>query len=181
MIMKGTSAASLLLLGLVANSAAFAQEPAATATQSKLESCYLKGISEQVKCGQLAVPENYELPNGRQISINYAVLPAVSESKKNDPLLILAGGPGQAATELAAMINRMFSDIRRQRDILLIDQRGTGKSNPLSCAIDHVDELVKTDDDMHLDQMAADCLAQYPDTDLTQYHSVNAIRDFEAV
>lgn len=188
---KGISALALLLGGTLyigTPEAVFAasqddanQESPALQQQEKLTSCYLKNISEQVLCGSLMVPENYDQPEQRQISINYAVLPAVSENKKADPLLLLAGGPGQAATELAAMINRMFSDVRKQRDILLIDQRGTGKSNPLSCELSHVDELVKADDDIDLARIAGECLAQYKDEDLTQYHTVNAIRDFEAV
>jgi pimeloyl-ACP methyl ester carboxylesterase len=179
---KGISVIGTLLASLASINVANADETAATnASQTPLASCYLKNISEQVLCGELAVPENYDQPEGRQITINYAVLPAVSENKKADPLLILAGGPGQAATELAAMINRMFSDVRKQRDILLIDQRGTGKSNPLGCELSHVDELVKADDDIQLDRIAGECLAQFSEEDLTQYHTVNAIRDFEAV
>ncbi|WP_417656419.1 alpha/beta hydrolase [Pseudidiomarina aestuarii] len=177
-----------LPLVLLACFGALAILPSSVAAQSsaqpnptQLEGCYLRNISEQVQCGQIMVPENYDRPDGRQIPINFAVLPAVSESKAPDPLLILAGGPGQAATDLASMIDRIFKDVRRKRDILLIDQRGTGKSNPLSCEVDHMDELVKTDDDMQLDQMAGECLARYDETDLTQYHSVNAIRDFERV
>lgn len=155
--------------------------PAHAQAAAKLESCYLPRIKEQVLCGQLQVPEDYEQPSARQISINYAVLPAIREIKKPDPLVILAGGPGQAATELAAMIDRVFSDVRKQRDIVLIDQRGTGKSNPLSCQLSYVDELVKADDDVELTRIAGECLAQFNDIDLTQYHTVNAVRDFEAV
>lgn len=143
--------------------------------------CYIDGIAERIRCGSIQVPENYDQPEGRQIPIHYAVLPAVQEGSRDDPLLILAGGPGQAATELAPMMNRMFTQVRQQRDILLIDQRGTGQSNPLACEVERADELVRADDEQALDQMAAECLAQYPDTDLTQYHTVNAIRDFEAV
>src|SRR5690606_8591995 len=188
---KGISALAIVLGGTLyfnfANVAqAATQDTAAESTspasqQAPLTSCYLKNISEQVLCGTLMVPENYEQPEVRQIPINYAVLPAVSENKKADPLLILAGGPGQAATELAAMINRMFSDVRKQRDILLIDQRGTGKSNPLGCELSHVDELVKADDDTDVSRMIGECLAKFTEEDLTQYRTVNAIRDFEAV
>ncbi|RUO70966.1 alpha/beta hydrolase [Pseudidiomarina salinarum] len=167
---------SLLLL---LASSAVAEPQNARLTQ--LEGCYLDGIEERVQCGSLQVPENYDQPEGRTIAINFAVLPAISESKAADPLLILAGGPGQAATELAPMIDRIFKDVRRQRDILLIDQRGTGKSNPLSCELNHVEELVKADDDVELAQMASDCASKYTQVDLTQYHTVNAIRDFEAV
>ncbi|MDN7134409.1 alpha/beta hydrolase [Pseudidiomarina terrestris] len=177
------SIAPLLLAAAVASFATHAQDAAAPvpSAQVELESCYLKDISEQLRCGTLQVPENYDAPDGRTIGINFAVLPAVRESKQDDPLLILAGGPGQAATELGSMIARIFQNVRQQRDILLIDQRGTGGSNPLSCAMSHVEELVKADDAIDLAEMAESCLAKFTDVDLTQYHTVNAIRDFEAV
>jgi pimeloyl-ACP methyl ester carboxylesterase len=174
---------SALLFSPVTMAMADADQPAraAAVNTSKLAGCYLKNISERVLCGTLTVPENYEFPQGTTIALNFAVLPAVSENKKPDPLLILAGGPGQAATELAAMIDRIFKDVRRQRDILLIDQRGTGKSAPLSCVLNHVEEIAKTDEQTNLEAIARDCLVQFEDRDLTQYHSVNAIRDFEQV
>lgn len=182
--MKTVMASWLLFAGFLSASV-LAQEQATSAVQEQpalqLEQCYLENISERVQCGTLTVPENYAEPLGRTIDINFAVLPAISENKKPDPLLILAGGPGQAATELAAMINRIFQSVREQRDILLIDQRGTGKSAPLACDLNNVEELVKTDDAIDLAKIASDCLANYEERDLTQYHTVNAIRDFEAV
>lgn len=170
------------LLGVIfCLAAGWSFTPVHAQPSSALESCYLARISEQVFCGQIQVPEDYEQPSLRQITINYAVLPAIRENKKADPLVILAGGPGQAATELAAMVNRVFAEVRKQRDIVLIDQRGTGKSNPLACEVNQVDELVKTDNDRDLAQIARECLAQFEQMDLIQYHTVNAIRDFEAV
>lgn len=153
-------------------------EPVGTLNQ---EQCYLKGISEQLNCGSVRVPENYDAPEARSLAIHYVILPAVSENKKPDPLVILAGGPGQAATELAAMIDRMFRDVRQQRDIVLIDQRGTGRSDPLACEMSYVEELVKTDDEIDLAELSQQCLETHAGRDLTQYHTVNAIRDFEAV
>lgn len=143
--------------------------------------CFVDGIDTRVQCGKVWVPENYDAPDAKQIPIRYVVLPAVQEGAKADPLLILAGGPGQAATELAAGMNQIFTEVRKQRDIVLIDQRGTGESNPLQCELSRVDELVQPDDELDLAEVAAACLAKYPDTDMTQYHTVNAIRDFEAV
>lgn len=181
--MKTFMAPWLLLTGLI-SVPGMAQEPQAASaetTKLELEQCYLNNISEQVRCGTLNVPENYSQPDGRRLALHFAVLPAVSENKKPDPLVILAGGPGQAATELAAMVNRIFQSVRQQRDIVLIDQRGTGQSAPLACEMSHVEELVKADDDIDLAQVASDCLANYEERDLTQYHTVNAIRDFEAV
>lgn len=149
--------------------------------EDKNEGCYIKGFSERLTCGFVAVPENYEQPEGKQIDIHYAIIPSIQENAQPDPLLILAGGPGQAATELTPMIARIFADVRKQRDIVLIDQRGTGKSNPLSCDVNRPDELVRSDDEQALDEVAAECLAQYPDVDVAQYNTPNAIRDFERV
>ncbi|MGM0481728.1 MAG: alpha/beta hydrolase [Pseudomonadota bacterium] len=154
---------------------------AAEASDASMEPCFIDGVDEQLQCGFVSVPENYQQPDERTLRIHYAILPAVTEAKKTDPLLILAGGPGQAATELAPMITRMFKQVRKQRDILLIDQRGTGKSNALSCDIEHADELIRADDEQDLEQMARDCRQQYTHTDLTQYNTLNSIRDFEQV
>ncbi|RUO62527.1 alpha/beta hydrolase [Pseudidiomarina insulisalsae] len=179
--MKTLIAPLVLFSGLITLNVQAQEAPTHSTKALQQQQCYLKDISEQLRCGTLTVPENYAEPEGRSIDIHFAVLPAISENKKPDPLVILAGGPGQAATELAAMINRIFQTVRQQRDILLIDQRGTGKSAPLSCEVNHVEELVKADDDLDLAAMARDCLQQYDERDLTQYHTVNAIRDFEAV
>ena len=176
-VIKLTTLLLAVPLTLLSNATVAAPDAAAT----KLSGCYLENISEQVLCGTLAVPENYDLADGPSITLNFAVLPAISDNKKPDPLVILAGGPGQAATELAAAINRIFQDLRRQRDIVLIDQRGTGKSAPLSCELNQLDELAKTDEQQDLEGLARECLAQFDGRDLTQYHSINAIRDFEQV
>ena len=72
-------------------------------------------------------------PDGRRIVIFAAVLPANTLTPKDDPFVILAGGPGQAASHLAPFASRL-TEIRRTRDIVLIDQRGTGRSSPLTCA-----------------------------------------------
>ena len=47
--------------------------------------------------------------------------------------MFLAGGPGQAAVELAPSLRQAFTEVRKTRDLILVDQRGTGKSNPLQC------------------------------------------------
>lgn len=173
--MKQWMALSLLALSLIPHSG-----QAQTKT-SEASSCYLPGVQEKLHCGTVSVPENYEQADGKHIGIHYAILPAVQEGSQSDPMLILAGGPGQAATELAPMIARMFKAVRQKRDILLIDQRGTGKSHPLECDIERPDELIRADDEQDLSALSRECQAQYPDTDTTQYHTVNAVKDFERV
>ncbi|MGH8151093.1 MAG: alpha/beta hydrolase [Steroidobacteraceae bacterium] len=90
----------------------------------------------EAECGRLAVPENPAAPRGRQIELFIARVPAVSLRKRPDPLFVLAGGPGQAATTFYAEAAASFARIHRDRDIILVDQRGTGRSNGLFCNID---------------------------------------------
>jgi len=151
----------------------------------KLKNCHLKGIKEQVKCGRLLVPENYQKTDGVNISLNVAVLPAIDNSDHKTPFMFLAGGPGQAAVELAPQLKLALNDIRKTRDIILVDQRGTGKSNPLKC--DEVEpknvySLLQADfDSDEVKECLATIAKELPKADLSQYNSENAIRDFDAV
>lgn len=79
----------------------------------------------------IRVPENRALPHGRQIDLNVVIVPA--RQKSREALFILQGGPGQAATMLTEFYAKTFEGIRDDRNIVLIDQRGTGKSNGLKC------------------------------------------------
>lgn len=87
----------------------------------------------QARCGRLPVPENPAAPQGRQIDLRVAVVPAISTHARPDPLFVLAGGPGMAATSFYASVAPVFARIHRDRDIVLLDQRGTGGSNALDC------------------------------------------------
>lgn len=97
-----------------------------------LEPCKIQGVSGEVRCGSLEVYENREGASGPRIQLKIVLLSAETK-KEPDPLFILAGGPGQAATENAAFFGRTFAQVRRTRDIVLVDQRGTGGSNGLEC------------------------------------------------
>lgn len=145
-----------------------------------LESCHLGEIRSQVNCGKLQVPENYQQPQGTQISINFAILPAIDNSKAKTPLMFLAGGPGQAAVELATGLNRVFREVRKTRDIILVDQRGTGESSALSCELEDEEDVYKLLPEELEAQDIKDCISQFKG-DVSQYNSENAIRDFDAV
>lgn len=142
--------------------------------------CHVRGLDEQVECATLMVPENYSQPAGQQIALNIVRLPAVSSGAAADPLFFLAGGPGQAATELAGPLAQIFRDVRQTRDIVFIDQRGTGKSNPLQCEISVLSDLVLPDEDIDFAAAMAACAENFS-ADFSQYTTVNAIRDFDAV
>ena len=98
-----------------------------------LSSCQLPGIAEKAKCGVVEVPENPLKPDGRKLGISVAVLPATQGPALPDPILILMGGPGEDAISAAADFAGVLAAVRRDRDVLLIDQRGTGKSARLGC------------------------------------------------
>jgi pimeloyl-ACP methyl ester carboxylesterase len=74
------------------------------------------------------------------------VLLALEPNKQADPLFMLQGGPGDAPSFNARFYSRVFHDIRRTRDLVLVDLRGTGKSGALTCP-----ELAKPDADGNFD------------------------------
>lgn len=89
--------------------------------------------SEKARCGTLSVPENRAQANGRRIKLSIAVLPARAANPKPDPLFFIAGGPGENAIDGYFSEPGAFDLIRKQRDIVLVDQRGTGQSHSLDC------------------------------------------------
>ena len=96
--------------------------------------CSIDGLPDDVQCATLSVWENRETRAGRRIPLNIVVVPALALPREPDPLFVLAGGPGQAATSLIQPFFRN-RELRLHRDIVFVDQRGTGGSNPLNCAL----------------------------------------------
>jgi pimeloyl-ACP methyl ester carboxylesterase len=87
----------------------------------------------EAQCATLSVPENYSEPDGRKIELAIALVLADGEAEP-DPIVMIAGGPGQSALQSYPLVDRAFADARRHRNVLLIDARGTGSSHPLKCA-----------------------------------------------
>ena len=102
--------------------------------------CWLEGLATEARCKTVEVLEDRQDPEGRRIGLRVAVIPARNRNVEPDPLFLLAGGPGLAATESLPPIAAMLSEVRRERDLVLVDQRGTGGSNPLECLPDTLDE-----------------------------------------
>ena len=99
---------------------------------SLLERCELPGSPEPLLCGSIEVPEDRSRPGGRKLGLKVVVVPAQSTDPPDDPVFVFEGGPGGAATKRA--IGSVYAGPVRRRDIVLVDQRGTGGSNPLDCA-----------------------------------------------
>ncbi len=148
-----------------------------------LESCHLAvpqfPLRIAAKCTELAVPENPDDPDGPSIQLSIAVLPATSRASAPDPLVFITGGPGQSALDSYVSVGPAFSRINRSRDIVLVDQRGTGASNALRCTTpDDFNELNASPDQRRA--WLADCLAALPG-DPRYYTTSVAVRDLDAV
>lgn len=170
------SVSTLSLVALIHSEKAYAQNNLSNTL--KIEECHIDGIKAQVKCATLEVSENYQQPTGKKISLNAVILPAMDNSENKTPLFFLAGGPGQAASELASALNKRYSTIRNTRDIVLIDQRGTGKSNPLQCEDTVGMDVYSLAPEDFSAREVTNCLAEF-NNDLSQFNTENAIRDFE--
>ncbi len=98
------------------------------------------------RCGMLEVAENPAEPSGATIRLSIAVVPALNRRSTAPPLFLLAGGPGQAATDLYTSYAGAFARINRTHAIVLVDQRGTGRSAPLDCP--YPDDWQESTDDL---------------------------------
>lgn len=134
--MKHTRLFPLLLLALTLTACAIGGQAEARQPAIPLATCRLNG-GVMAQCGELLVYEDRAAAAGRQIALNIAVVPATGSSNvvEDDPLFLLAGGPGQAAVETFPLALSVFADVNRNRDIVLVDQRGTGESNGLNCEV----------------------------------------------
>jgi len=120
--------AILLLLTLQSASAVRQNKP-----KLVLNDCQIKGFSGKAKCGAYDVYENRTTKTGRKITLKIVLLPATSDQREPDPFVYFAGGPGSAASDDASGIAPAFPQILAHRDMLFVDQRGTGGSHPLDC------------------------------------------------
>lgn len=98
-----------------------------------LKPCEIENVPGKKLCGTYSVPENRTTKEGRKIDLKIVVFLATGSSPQPDPMVYIPGGPGSSATEDAPYLARAFEKIREQRDLLFVDQRGTGGSNPLNC------------------------------------------------
>jgi pimeloyl-ACP methyl ester carboxylesterase len=170
----------LILLVLIAAACAPQAQSTTGPKRIDLTDCVLSspGVQNQVeaKCGSLTVPEDPSNPQSRQIDLNLAVVPAIKRSPEPDPLFVLAGGPGQAITEVFPALSSTLFRIHEERDIVLVDQRGTGKSNPLRC-LDPEDETLQDEEAITLLKACPETL----DADLTKYTTDIAMQDLDKV
>ena len=153
------------------------------ASELMLEDCRISagpgfpGI--KARCGDFERPLDPDHADGETIILRVAVVPALSLDPEPDPVVPLAGGPGQGAIQFYTGYSGAFEPLRRNRDILLVDQRGTGRSAPLTCELG--EEMLEGSiaDDEAL-RVTRECLDQLP-YDPRFFTTSVAVRDLDAV
>ena len=126
--------AIIVALGLAAASCGGHPAPAASAppvNSLTVKSCMVEGLA--ARCGTLIVPEDRLTGQGRTIPVRFVVFPATGRQRAPDPVVYFAGGPGDSAVgEIPSQLDAVLGLIQN-RDLVFIDQRGTGGSNGLTC------------------------------------------------
>jgi len=136
-------------------------------------------------CTPFQVPENWDKPDGRRIDLKLAIVRSDAQVAERDLVVFLAGGPGQAATETYPRVQSGFGPLLKHRNLILLDQRGTGSSHPLSCKESPTDVDTAQVNELDLDrvrELTRACLTEIQaKSDPAQYTTSAAVRDLEAV
>lgn len=131
-------------------------------------------------CGRLEVPVDPSAQGGRKIELFVARIPAFGAEPSRDPLLLITGGPGQSTVDFYLEQRGAFEAARRDRDLILVDQRGTGRSaEGFACAVP--EELsLDTAGAAELGRVVDSCVVGLRE-DPRFYTTSVAVRDLEAV
>src|SRR6202047_152304 len=154
-----------------------APAPMSRRWQGKLSPCALPDRGGKALCGTYEVFENRETRSGRKLSLRIVLLPATGPARAPDPVFFLSGGPGEGATESAPEL--VHSPMRTLRDLVFVDTRGTGGSDPLSCRI--WGDGTRLDHIFPLDAAIACRDELQKKADLTRYTTAAAMDDVDEV
>ncbi len=161
-----------------------ASSPAAALRVGSVEfdDCTLgEAASIAAHCGRLSVPLDRGNDQGERIELAISWLPARARDAEADPVVLLAGGPGQAALEVYPRVAGVYELLRARRPVLLVDQRGTGSSAKLHCAMPSIEDPFAVDTSTEaMAELAADCAAQLQ-VDPAPFTTEDAVADLEAV
>jgi len=120
--------------------AAWAEGPAEGAVpRVEWRACpWTQGETAEARCGDLVVPQSRRAPDGSPIRVFFAIYhttaAAGGEPPLPDPIVVVPGGPGALFNPPVAYVMNGLAELRRRREIIIIDQRGVGRSVPrLAC------------------------------------------------
>ena len=131
---------AVVALAAVAGQASAAAGSAPGADRAPV-ACHVPGLKSGVLCGSVRRALDPARPDGTRIDVQYVVVPALARNKLADPVFFLAGGPGQSAISLAPVLLAMHTRLGNRRDLVFVDQRGTGRSASLDCGDPAQDDL----------------------------------------
>jgi pimeloyl-ACP methyl ester carboxylesterase len=145
-------------------------------------SCHIKGFETPVRCVTVDVPRDYDQPVAGALKITVVIIPASTGRPAPDPVVVLAGGPGQAASMLAGPLAPLISEARKSRDVVLFDLRGIGLSEPLNCPgmeqFGMLSDPAASDMLAYMDAYARRCLALHGER-ARNHTSREAVEDLE--
>ncbi len=160
----------------------------AAAGPASTSACWLTGRPQAARCGVLQRPLDPARPQGPQIDVHFAVVPALARNKAPDAVFFFAGGPGQSAIQLGGQLAAAHSRLQQRRDLVFVDQRGTGRSAPLACPDDAERAVLqplaaRSDQAQRLQQLQAcrQALQALAHGDLRFYTTEIAMADVDAV
>jgi pimeloyl-ACP methyl ester carboxylesterase len=145
--------------------------------------CISRHAHEIAQCGTIALPERRDRPGGRLVHLDIVVLPATSAARREEPIVFLDGGPGLAATDADHYVNWALAPERATHDLVMVDVRGTGGGERLSCDLySDNGRLQPYLDPMFPPGRVRDCAAKLSArADLTQYTTESTARDLDDV
>ncbi|MFO0635477.1 MAG: alpha/beta fold hydrolase [Nannocystaceae bacterium] len=169
----------LCFASLVCGLTACAPGDAGPEPTAALHPCTVKGTTRAARCAEIVRPLDPARPEGPQVTLRVALLPASKAARRN-PLYFFAGGPGQGAVEAFAPLLSGYDELGRDRDFVLVDQRGTGESAPLRCKPEGEPSLAERLDPTLDPSLLQQCLAGY-DVDPRYFTTTIAAEDLDAV
>lgn len=161
----------------------FGQQASDRLIFKKLQRCKPAGANDSVLCGTIPVIENRETNKGRILHLNVVVVPASNRDSLLPPIFDIDGGPGMADTKNVSFYADLANPYRRHHDIVLVDVRGTGKSNGLYCSSFQEKHTWSEEfEEMYPVEKVKQCYTELSkNADLTQYTTTNVVKDFEEV
>jgi pimeloyl-ACP methyl ester carboxylesterase len=169
-------ALAVLCAACATSSAGIASKPA----RLELKPCRVPDLEEELRCGTFNVPENRRTGQGRMLPLRVIVIPARA-AQPGEPVFILSGGPGQAATESAPYLATAWH--RQNHDVVLVDMRGTGEGHRLDCYLGSDDDLQSYLVPIFFEgALFRSCREELEkQADLTQYTTPIAMQDLDEV
>ena len=151
------------------------------ATTLEFEPCQIRqqAVKMDAECATLVQAENPQDPEGRQVELFVARLAATSANPANDAFTVIQGGPGGSSIDLAISMHNVLELVRRKRDVLIVDQRGTGRSNELNCDSAEIEYEFDIEQLTKLTRACESKLSSF--ADLRYYTTSIAVQDLDAV